>query len=424
MKLNGKNKNKSLLRFTTAGSVDDGKSTLIGRLLYDSKSIFEDQMEHIVQSGKRLGREELDLSLLTDGLRAEREQGITIDVAYRYFATPVRKFIIADTPGHIQYTRNMVTGASTADLAVILIDARKGVLEQTIRHSYIASLLDIRHVIFCINKMDMINYSEAVFCNIKTEIENIAEKLKIENTYYIPISAKYGDNVVDRSENISWYKGKTFLSLIETIEIRKNKNPENKRFPVQTIIRPHTSEYHDYRGYAGRVAGGVFRPGDEVAVLPSLLRSKIKSIDVLGKTLSEATTGDSVAISLEDQIDIGRGDMLVSPDDLPPISQDINLMICWFNERPLRLGVRYLIRNNSNETSCVVKSVNYRMNIDLLERDTVNTEVKMNDIAQIFIRTSKPLFFDNYEKNNITGSVIFIDEGTNATVAAGMIAEE
>jgi sulfate adenylyltransferase subunit 1 len=424
MKLNGKNKNKSLLRFTTAGSVDDGKSTLIGRLLYDSKSIFEDQMEHIVQSGKRLGREELDLSLLTDGLRAEREQGITIDVAYRYFATPVRKFIIADTPGHLQYTRNMVTGASTADLAVILIDARKGVLEQTIRHSYIASLLDIRHVIFCINKMDMINYSETVFRNIKTEIEKIAEKLKIENTYYIPISAKYGDNVVDRSENISWYKGKTFLRLIETIEIRKNKNPENKRFPVQTIIRPHTSEYHDYRGYAGRVAGGVFRPGDEVMVLPSLRRSKIRSIDVLGTTLSESTTGDSVTISLEDQIDIGRGDMLVSPDDLPAISQNINLMICWFNERPLRLGVRYLIRNNSNETSCVVKSVNYRMNIDLLERDTVNTEVKMNDIAQIFIRTSKPLFFDNYKKNNVTGSVIFIDEGTNATVAAGMIAEE
>ncbi|MCX6327517.1 MAG: GTP-binding protein [Bacteroidia bacterium] len=423
MKLNGKSKNKSLLRFTTAGSVDDGKSTLIGRLLYDSKSIFEDQMEHIVQSGKRMGREGLDLSLLTDGLRAEREQGITIDVAYRYFATPARKFIIADTPGHIQYTRNMVTGASTADLAVILIDARKGVLEQTIRHSYIASLLDIRHIIFCINKMDMINYSETVFRNIKCEIEKLVKKLQIEDSHYIPISAKYGDNVVDRSENMEWYNGKTFLSLIENIEIRKNKNPENQRFPVQTIIRPHTSEYHDYRGYAGRVAGGVFRPGDDVTVLPSLRRSKIKSIDMFGKTLSETIAGDSVAISLEDQIDISRGDMLVASDDIPFISQDINLMICWFNERPLKVGGRYLVRINSNEAGCIIKSVKYRMDIDTLEHDFKNIAINMNDIAQISIKTSKPVFFDNYHKNNITGSMIFIDEGTNETVAAGMIVE-
>ncbi|TAL59847.1 MAG: GTP-binding protein, partial [Bacteroidetes bacterium] len=270
MTINGKSKYKSLLRFTTAGSVDDGKSTLIGRLLYDSKSIFEDQMEHIIQSGKRLGREELDLSLLTDGLRAEREQGITIDVAYRYFSTPARKFIIADTPGHLQYTRNMVTGASTADLAIILIDARKGVLEQTIRHSYIASLLDIRHIIFCINKMDMVNWSERVFTGIKADLASLIKKLDIIDAHYIPISAKYGDNVVDRSENMNWYEGKTFLNLIDTIEISKNKNPDNKRFPVQTIIRPHTTEFHDYRGYAGRVAGGTFRPGDEVTVLPSL----------------------------------------------------------------------------------------------------------------------------------------------------------
>ena len=311
MQVNGKSKNKSLLRFTTAGSVDDGKSTLIGRLLYDSKSIFEDQMEHILQSGKRLGREELDLSLLTDGLRAEREQGITIDVAYRYFATPERKFIIADTPGHIQYTRNMVTGASTADLAVILIDARKGVLEQTVRHTYIASLLDIRHIIFCINKMDMVNYSEEVFLNIRMDIEKLVKNLQIEDAHYIPISAKYGDNVVTHSENIKWYNGKTFLSLIETIEIRKNNNTVNARFPVQTIIRPNTFEYHDYRGYAGRVAGGVFRSGDEVTVLPSMLKSKIKSIDIFGKSLSETHSGDSVSISLEDQIDISRGDMLV-----------------------------------------------------------------------------------------------------------------
>src|SRR5450759_3293625 len=424
MKINGKSENKSLLRFTTAGSVDDGKSTLIGRLLYDSKSIFEDQMEHIVQSGKRLGREELDLSLLTDGLRAEREQGITIDVAYRYFATPARKFIIADTPGHIQYTRNMVTGASTADLAVILIDARKGVLEQTVRHTYIASLLDIRHIIFCINKMDMVDWSEPVFTGIKAELALLVDKLNITDAYYIPISAKYGDNVVDRSENMKWYNGKTFLSLIETIEIRKNKNPENQRFPVQTIIRPHTSEYHDYRGYAGRVAGGVFRPGDEITALPSLRRSKIKSIDIFGKTFSETIAGDSVAISLEDQIDISRGDMLVSPDDIPVISQDINLMICWFNERPLKVGGRYLIRINSNEAGCIEKTVNKRMNFDILYHNFKKISVNMNDIAHISIKTSKPVFFDTYRKNNITGSMIFIDEGTNETVAAGMIVEE
>ena len=421
MKINGKSENKSLLRFTTAGSVDDGKSTLIGRLLYDSKSIFEDQMEHIVQSGKRLGREELDLSLLTDGLRAEREQGITIDVAYRYFATPARKFIIADTPGHIQYTRNMVTGASTADLAVILIDARKGVLEQTIRHSYIASLLDIRHIIFCINKMDMVNWSEAIFNSIKEDLARHVDKLNLTDANYIPISAKYGDNVVDRSVKMNWYNGKTFLNLIETIEIRKNKNPYIKRFPVQTIIRPHTTEFHDYRGYAGRVAGGVFRPGDEVTVLPSLRKSKIKSIDMMGKSLSETIAGDSVAISLGDQIDISRGDMLVSADDLPVISQDISLMICWFNERPLKVGGRYIIRINSNEAGCIVKSVSYRMNINTLEKDSENLSVNMNDIAHITIKTSKPVFFDSYKKNNITGSIIFIDEGTNETVAAGMI---
>jgi sulfate adenylyltransferase subunit 1 len=421
MEINGKKQYKSLLRFITAGSVDDGKSTLIGRLLYDSKSIFEDQMEHIVASGKRLGREELDLSLLTDGLRAEREQGITIDVAYRYFATPLRKFIIADTPGHIQYTRNMVTGASTADLAVILIDARKGVLEQTIRHSYIASLLDIRHIIFCINKMDMVNWSEVVFNRIKEELLSLVVKLGISDAHYIPLSAKYGDNVVDRSENLNWYKGKTFLNLIETIEILKDKNSSTPRFPVQTIIRPHTADYHDYRGYAGRVAGGIFRPGDEVTVLPSMIKSKIKSIDIPGKQLPESIAGDSVSISLEDQIDISRGDMLVSNNDIPVISQDIKLMICWFNERPMKLGGKYLVRLNSNEAGCVIKSVIYRMDINTLEHDFNNITVEMNDIAQITIKTSKPVFFDSYRKNNITGSMIFMDEATNETMAAGMI---
>jgi sulfate adenylyltransferase subunit 1 len=423
MGLNGESKQMSLLRFTTAGSVDDGKSTLIGRLLYDSKSIFEDQMEHIVQSSKRLGRSEVDLSLLTDGLRAEREQGITIDVAYRYFATPARKFIIADTPGHIQYTRNMVTGASTADMAVILVDARKGVLEQTVRHSYIASLLDIRHIVFCINKMDMVNFSQEVFTRIKSELESLVGKLKIEDPHFIPISAKYGDNVVDRSENMKWYPGKTFLNLIETIEVKKNKNPEIPRFPVQNIIRPHLSEFHDYRGYAGRVAGGVFRKGDEILVLPSFLKSRIRSIDVMGKNLELAETGDSVSITLDDHIDISRGDILVKEGEMPEISQDINLMVCWFNEKPLTGGGKYIVRNYSNEAGCVVKSIAYRMNIETLEKDLDDTRLKMNDIGQIRIRTSKPLFFDPYKKNNITGSLIFIDEGTNETVGAGMILE-
>jgi sulfate adenylyltransferase subunit 1 len=424
MKLNGNSKNKSLLRFTTAGSVDDGKSTLIGRLLYDSKSIFEDQMEHIEQSSKRLGRSEVDLSLLTDGLRAEREQGITIDVAYRYFATPERKFIIADTPGHIQYTRNMVTGASTADLAVILIDARKGVLEQTIRHSFIASLLDIKHIVFCINKMDMVNYSESVFTTTKLSLEPLIKNLDVEDPHFIPISAKYGDNVVDQSDNMKWYSGKTFLKLIETIEVKKNKNPDIPRFPVQTIIRPQSSDFHDYRGYGGRVAGGVFRKGEEVTVLPSFLTSKIKSIDIFGKSMELAETGDSVSITLEDHIDISRGDLLVRAGDIPLISQDVNMMVCWFNERLLVAGSRYLIRNYSNEVGGLVKSIEYRMNIETLEKDTSDLTVKMNDIAHVRLRTSKPLFFDTYKKNNITGSVILIDEGTNETVGAGMITED
>ncbi|MBN2666695.1 MAG: GTP-binding protein [Bacteroidales bacterium] len=412
---------RGLLRFTTAGSVDDGKSTLIGRLLYDSKSIFEDQMEHIVQSGKRLGREDIDLSLLTDGLRAEREQGITIDVAYRYFATPARKFIIADTPGHIQYTRNMVTGASTADLAVILIDARKGVLEQTIRHAYIASLLDIQHIIFAINKMDLVNWENTVYSNIKSELAELAEKLGIIDTHYVPMSAKRGDNVVDRSENMSWYDGQTFLGIIETIEINKHIKSEHPRFPVQTIIRPNTSEYHDYRGYAGRVAGGTFRPGDDVIVLPSMLKSKIKSIDVLQKSLTQARAGESVSITLEDDIDISRGDMLASPDDLPLVNQDITLMISWFNEKPMRIGGKYLIRMNTNEAACIIKNVNYRMNINNLEKDFEDLDIQMNDIANISIRTSRPVIFDSYKKNNFTGSLVLIDEGTNETVGAGMI---
>lgn len=422
MKINGESKYKSLLRFTTAGSVDDGKSTLIGRLLYDSKSIFEDQMDHIVESSKRLGKEDVDLSLLTDGLRAEREQGITIDVAYRYFATPARKFIIADTPGHIQYTRNMVTGASTADLAVILIDARKGVLEQTVRHSYIASLLDIRHIVFCINKMDLAGFSADVFTQIKDELLMLSASLGIDDPHFIPISAKLGDNVVEKSGNMPWYTGNTFLGLLETIEIEKDKHSHEARFPVQTTIRPLKSDsFHDYRGYAGRVAGGTFHVGDEVTVLPSMLKSVISSIDTMNGKPHYATNGDSVSLVLADQLDIGRGNLIVRTGELPESGQDITLMTCWFNERPLKTGGKYLVRNYSNETPCIIKSVNYRMNIDTLEKDTLNTEVKMNDIANISIRTAKPLFYDPYRKNNITGSLIFIEEGTNETVGAGMI---
>lgn len=421
MKNNIDNNYKSLLRFTTAGSVDDGKSTLIGRLLYDSKSIFEDQMEHIVQSSKRLGKEDVDLSLLTDGLRAEREQGITIDVAYRYFATPARKFIIADTPGHIQYTRNMVTGASTADLAVILVDARKGVLEQTIRHTYIATLLDIRHIVFCINKMDMVSYDRQIFQKIKDDITVLAGKLDPCEIHFIPISAKMGDNVVERSENMKWYDGPVFLRLLETIKIRKDKNSAAARFPVQTVIRPLSSEYHDYRGYAGRVAGGVFKAGEQVVILPSMLKSQLTGIDVMNKHLPYASQGESVTMTILDQIDINRGDMIVRPDELPRNGNDITLMACWFNERPLRTGVKYLLRANSTETSCVVKSVNYKMNIETLERDESDKDIRMNDIANITIRTAKQLFYDSYKTNNITGSLILIEEGTNETIAAGMI---
>jgi sulfate adenylyltransferase subunit 1 len=421
MSINGKTRYKNLLRFTTAGSVDDGKSTLIGRLLFDSKSIFEDQMDHIVQSSKRLGKEDLDLSLLTDGLRAEREQGITIDVAYRYFATPTRKFIIADTPGHIQYTRNMVTGASTADMAVILIDARKGVLEQTIRHSYIATLLDIRHIAFCINKMDLVEYSEDVFNKISSELRGLAKKLGIEDARIIPISAKKGDNVVEPSQNMKWYNGKTFLNLIETIEIKKDKNSYEARFPVQTVIRPLSSEFHDYRGYAGRIAGGIFKTGDEITVLPSLLKSVITGIGKMDEDLPSAIAGDSVTISLRDQIDISRGDMIVKSGELPQSGQDITLMTCWFNERQLKTGGKYLVRNNANETSSVIKSVNFKMNINTLEKDSDDLNVNMNDIASISIRTANPLYYDPYKKNNITGSLILVEEGTNETVAAGMI---
>lgn len=410
-----------LLRFTTAGSVDDGKSTLIGRLLYDSKAIFSDQMEAIEKASKRMGEEYVNLALLTDGLRAEREQGITIDVAYRYFATPKRKFIIADTPGHIQYTRNMVTGASTANVALILIDARQGVVEQTIRHAYIASLLHIPHIIVCVNKMDLVEYSESVFENIRQRFETIATKLDVKDIRFIPISALKGDNVVEPSAHMTWYPGPTLMYTLENIHISSDQNMLDPRFPVQNVIRPYSDEYHDYRGYAGRLAGGVFKKGDKVLALPSGLSSKIKSIDTFTGPLEEAFTPQSVSIQLEDDIDLSRGGMLVKEESLPQVSQDIELMICWLNEKPLSTSAKYHLRHTTNDARCVVKEVVYKMDINTLEEDLQDKNIGLNQIARIKIRTTKPLVFDSYRTNRITGSLILIDEGTNETVGAGMI---
>jgi sulfate adenylyltransferase subunit 1 len=411
-----------LLRFTTAGSVDDGKSTLIGRLLYDSKAIFDDQLESIERASARLGGEEVNLALLTDGLRAEREQGITIDVAYRYFATPKRKFIIADTPGHVQYTRNMVTGASTANVALILVDARQGVLEQTRRHSFIASLLQIKHIVLCVNKMDLVDFNQEIFETIKKEYaQNVATKLDVKDIRFVPVSAKLGDNVVDRSENMPWYQGQTLLELLETIEIVHDRNLEESRFPVQYVIRPQSDKHHDYRGYAGRVAGGVFRPGDEVTVLPSGIATKIKSIELAGKSLDVAFPPLSVAISLEDDVDISRGNMIVKTQNLPQVSQDITARVCWLSTKPLALGQRYFLKHTTHDVRCMVTAVNYMLNISTLELDYDKKQVGLNDIAEIQIKTTEPLLFDSYSHNRISGSCIIIEEGTNNTVGACMI---
>jgi sulfate adenylyltransferase subunit 1 len=410
-----------LLRFTTAGSVDDGKSTLIGRLLYDSKSIFEDQIEQVKATSERKGLEHVDLSLLTDGLRDEREQGITIDVAYRYFATPKRKFIIADTPGHIQYTRNMVTGASTANLALILVDARNGVIEQTRRHSYIASLLQIPHLIVCINKMDLVDYKEEAFTKIVSEYEDFASKLDVNDIRFIPISALHGDNVVERSDKMNWYDGSTLLYSLETIHIGSDQNHIDARFPVQTVIRPHSEEYHDYRGYAGRVAGGIFRPGDEVIVQPSGFKSKIRSVDTLDGPIEQAFPPMSVTLTLEDDIDVSRGDMIVRENNPPRISQDLEVMLCWLNESPMRTGGKYVLRHTSSECRAMIKEVVYKMNISDLTRNMEDKTAGMNDIVKVHLRTTKPIINDPYRRNRQTGSIILVDETTNETVAAGMI---
>jgi sulfate adenylyltransferase subunit 1 len=413
--------NMQLLRFTTAGSVDDGKSTLIGRLLYDSKAIFEDQMEAIERASINRGEEVVNLALLTDGLRAEREQGITIDVAYRYFATPKRKFIIADTPGHVQYTRNMVTGASTANAALILVDARNGVVEQTLRHSFIASLLRIPHIIVCINKMDLMEYREDIFLKICTDYENISDKLDVQDIRFVPISALKGDNVVDRSKNMNWYDGPTLMYLLENIHITNDRNFSDPRFPVQYVVRPQSDKYHDFRGYAGRVAGGVFKKGDRVTALPSGLSTSIKTIETMKGELDSTFPPQSVILTLEDDIDISRGDMIVAEDNQPEISQDITMMFCWLNEKPLIPGGKYTLRHNTNEARCIIKSVNYKVNISTLEKDYENKGVGLNEIGQMTLRTAKPLIFDTYVRNRVTGSVVLIDEGTNETVCAGMI---
>ncbi len=410
-----------LLRFTTAGSVDDGKSTLIGRLLYDSKSIFEDQMEAIKQSSERKGLQHVDLSLLTDGLRSEREQGITIDVAYRYFATPKRKFIIADTPGHIQYTRNMVTGASTSNLALVLIDARHGVIEQTCRHSFIASLLKISHIIVCVNKMDLVDYSESVFNKVVEQYHKFASKLDIKDVRYIPISALAGDNVVNHSENMRWYRGASLLDTLETIHIGSDENHLDARFPVQTIIRPHADEYHDYRGYAGRVAGGIFRPGDNVTILPSGLTSRITSINSYDGPVEEAFPPMSVSICLEDDIDVSRGDMIVKNNNQPEVSQNIDVLICWMSARSPRPGAKYYLKSTSREVMGIIKEVVYKIDINTMQRLDQDNDIKMNDMARVRMRTTRPLIFDEYRKNRITGSLILIDESNNETVAAGTI---
>ncbi len=410
-----------LMRFTTAGSVDDGKSTLIGRLLFDSKAIFEDQMEAITSASIRKGDEGVNLALLTDGLRAEREQGITIDVAYRYFATPKRKFIIADTPGHIQYTRNMVTGASTANLALILVDSRHGVIEQTLRHAYIASLLQIPHVVICVNKMDLVGYSQKVFEQIRGQFLKFAGKLDIKDVRFVPISAKFGDNVVERSLNTGWYEGPTLMYLLENIHIAGDLNLVDVRFPVQYVIRPQSDQFHDYRGYAGRLAGGIMKRGDRVKVLPSGLVSKIKSIDMFNSSLDAAFAPQSVSITLEDDLDISRGDMLTGVKNGPLCEQDIRLMICWLNKKPMLLNGKYAVKHTTRDVRCIVKEVDYKMNINTLEQDYENREIGLNDIGCISIRTTKPLFFDPYRLNRTTGSLILIDEATNETVGAGMI---
>lgn len=410
-----------LLRFTTAGSVDDGKSTLIGRLLYDSKSIFEDQLEAVEEASRSRGNEEVNLALLTDGLRAEREQGITIDVAYRYFATPKRKFIIADTPGHIQYTRNMVTGASTADLAVILVDVRHGIMEQTVRHTYIASLLAIKQVVVCVNKMDLVDFSQEVFDKIVADYKSMSASIELDNVTFIPISAKLGDNVVNKSENMSWYTGKALLDFLETVQL-PTEAEDRLRLPVQYVIRPISSKFPDFRGYAGRLAEGSLKVGDKVKVYPSEMTSTVTGIYLGEKELETAVTPESVDVTLADDIDISRGDVIVSVSGVQPMmEQDILLNVCWFRNSALQQGKKYVIRHATGKTLGIVKEIEYKIDINTREKIYDVEKLVMNDIARVRIRTAEPLIYDYYKSNRTMGSLIFVEEGTNDTVGAGMI---
>jgi sulfate adenylyltransferase large subunit len=409
-----------LLRIATAGSVDDGKSTLIGRLLHDTKSIFEDQMEHVVQTSERRGDGYVNLALLTDGLRAEREQGITIDVAYRYFATPRRKFIVADTPGHEQYTRNMVTGASTADVSIVLVDARKGVSEQTRRHAYIASLLRIPHLVVCVNKMDLVNYDESVFYEILEQMTDWMARLQVPDITFIPISALNGDNVVDRSDRMQWYGAAPLLYHLEHVVIAPDRNLQDIRFPVQWVIRPMSDEHHDYRGYGGQVAGGVLRPGSEVVVLPSGRSTSVASIDTFSGELDSAFPTMSVALRLADEIDISRGDMIVSPEDQPVASRELDAMLCWMSERQLSPRGKYTIKHTTRSARAIVEQIEYKVDINTLEHEPAS-QLDLNEIGRVQLRCSAPLMLDPYARNRSTGSFILIDESTNDTVAAGMV---
>jgi bifunctional enzyme CysN/CysC len=412
-----------LLRLATAGSVDDGKSTLIGRLLYDSKSIFEDQLESIEATSASRGDEHTNLALLTDGLRAEREQGITIDVAHRYFATPQRKFIIADTPGHIQYTRNMVTGASTADVAIVLIDARKGILEQSRRHAFIANLLGIPHLVLAVNKMDLVDYSQEVFLDIKAEFTQFATRLDVHDLTFIPISALHGDNVVDRSANMDWYRGATLLHHLEEVHIASDRNLVDVRFPVQYVIRPQSTEHHDYRGYAGTVAGGVMKPGDEVMVLPSGFTTRIAAIETADGPVEEAMSPMAVTVLLEDDLDVSRGDMICRPNNKPTATQDIEAMVCWMSEASqLNAGAKLALKHSTRWARALVKEFRYRLDINTLHRQEDATSLSLNDIGRVRLRTTVPLLADEYHRNRNTGSFILVDETTNVTVGAGMIA--
>jgi bifunctional enzyme CysN/CysC len=410
-----------LLRLATAGSVDDGKSTLIGRLLLDSKQIFEDQLEAVERTSREKGFDYVNLALLTDGLRAEREQGITIDVAYRYFATPRRKFIIADTPGHVQYTRNMVTGASTADLALILLDARKGVLEQSRRHAVIASLLQVRHLVLCVNKMDLVDFDQVLFEQLSDEFTEWAGKLDIPDLTFIPISALHGDNVTQHSANTPWYGGPTLLHHLEHVYVGSDRNLIDSRFPVQWVVRPMSNEWHDYRGYAGQVAGGIFRPGDEVLVLPSGLTTTIEGIDLYGGAVHEAAPPMSVTLRLADDLDVSRGDMICRPHNAPTVTQELDAMVCWFSDRPLQARGKYVLKHTTRTTRCLVRDLHYRLEVNTLHRDETSGTLSMNDMGRVSLRITEPLFVDEYRRNRATGSFILIDEATSETVGAGMV---